>query len=41
MRDDDVVAVGLEPLDEVRPEEPSAAGDQRAHPRKGYKPLVK
>ena len=35
--DDDVVAVGLEPLDEVRPEESSAAGDQRAHPGEGYK----
>ena len=40
-RDDDLVAVGFEPFDEVRPEEPSAAGDQRAHPGEGYKPLVK
>ena len=31
-RDDDVVTVGLEPLDEVRAEEASAAGDQDTHP---------
>ena len=33
-RDHDVVAVRFEPFDEVRPEEPPAAGDQRAHPPK-------
>ena len=30
-RDDDVVARGFEPLDEVRAEEPAATGDERLH----------
>ena len=32
--DDDVVTVGLEPLDEVRAEKASAAGDERTHRRR-------
>ena len=33
-RGDDVVAVGFETFDEVRPEKSSAAGDQSSHPEK-------
>jgi hypothetical protein len=33
-RDDDLVARSLEPLDEVRAEEASAACDERAHRRR-------